>query len=349
MEEKTDIKSLGFDELQEFIKRAGQKAFRSKQLYQWMHRQLAVSFDGMTNLSKGFRDELKDSCMLCSAKTVQRQVSSDGTNKFLMELSDGNHIESVLMKYKHGNSVCISTQVGCRMGCRFCASTVGGLIRSLRPSEMLDQIYEIQRITEERVSNVILMGIGEPLDNYENVIKFIHMLSDEHGLNISQRNITLSTCGLVGQIYRLAEEELAITLAVSLHAPNDLLRREMMPVANKYPIQEIMEACRNYIGKTNRRVTFEYSMVEGKNDSAQAAEELSLLLKGVNCHVNLIPLNPVEGRLGKRSQRNQIEEFKRILERNHINVTVRREMGRDIDAACGQLRNKHGTANQNRI
>ena len=349
MEEKTDIKSLGFDELQEFIKRAGQKAFRSKQLYQWMHRQLAVSFDGMTNLSKGFRDELKDSCMLCSAKTVQRQVSSDGTNKFLMELSDGNHIESVLMKYKHGNSVCISTQVGCRMGCRFCASTVGGLIRSLRPSEMLDQIYEIQRITEERVSNVILMGIGEPLDNYENVIKFIHMLSDEHGLNISQRNITLSTCGLVGQIYRLAEEELAITLAVSLHAPNDLLRREMMPVANKYPIQEIMEASRNYIGKTNRRVTFEYSMVEGKNDSAQAAEELSLLLKGMNCHVNLIPLNPVEGRLGKRSQRNQIEEFKRILERNHINVTVRREMGRDIDAACGQLRNKHGTANQNRI
>jgi len=245
------------------------------------------------------------------------------------------------MKYKHGNSVCISTQVGCRMGCRFCASTVGGLIRSLRPSEMLDQIYEIQRITEERVSNVILMGIGEPLDNYENVIKFIHMLSDEHGLNISQRNITLSTCGLVGQIYRLAEEELAITLAVSLHAPNDLLRREMMPVANKYPIQEIMEACRNYIGKTNRRVTFEYSMVEGKNDSAQAAEELSLLLKGMNCHVNLIPLNPVEGRMGQRSGRGQIEGFRAVLEKNHVTVTVRRELGRDIDAACGQLRQQY--------
>ncbi len=343
MEEKTDLKSLGFDELQDFIKKAGQKAFRSRQLYQWMHRQLAVSFDEMTNLSKEFRDELKDSCMLCSAKIVQRQVSSDGTNKFLMELSDGNHIESVLMKYKHGNSVCISTQAGCRMGCRFCASTVGGLIRSLRPSEMLDQIYEIQRITGERVSNVILMGIGEPLDNYENVIKFIHMLSDEHGLNISQRNITLSTCGLVEQMYRLAKEELAITLAVSLHAPNDMLRREMMPVASKYPISEIMEACRNYIEKTNRRVTFEYSMVEGKNDSARAAEELSWLLKGMNCHVNLIPLNPVAGRLGQRSRKNQIEEFKKILEKNHINVTVRREMGRDIDAACGQLRNKRST------
>lgn len=340
MKEKTDLKSLDWEELQEFTEKAGQKAFRSKQLYQWMHRQLVSSFDEMTNLSKDFREELKKHCVLCSAITVQRQISSDGTSKFLMELSDGNHIESVLMKYKHGNSVCISTQAGCRMGCRFCASTVGGLIRSLRPSEMLDQVYEIQRITKERVSNVILMGIGEPLDNYENVMKFIRMLSDEHGLNISQRNITLSTCGLVEQMERLAEEELAITLAVSLHAPNDMLRREMMPIANKYPISEIIKACHNYIQKTNRRITFEYSMVEGKNDSPKEAEELSFLVKGMNCHINLIPLNPVEGRLGQRSKRNHIEEFKGILEKNHINVTVRREMGRDIDAACGQLRNK---------
>lgn len=340
MEEKIDLKSLDWNGLQDFTKKAGQKAFRSKQLYEWMHRQLASSFDEMTNLSKDFREELKKHCILRSAKIVQRQISSDGTSKFLMELSDGNHIESVLMKYKHGNSVCISTQAGCRMGCRFCASTVGGLIRSLQPSEMLDQIYEIQRITGERVSNVILMGIGEPLDNYENVMKFIHMLSDEHGLNISQRNITLSTCGLVKQMERLAEENLTITLAVSLHAPNDMIRREMMPIAGKYPIQEIIESCRNYIRKTNRRVTFEYSMLEGKNDSPKEARELSSLLKGMNCHVNLIPLNPVEGRLGQRSQRNHIEEFKSILEKNHINVTVRREMGRDIDAACGQLRNK---------
>jgi len=340
VQEKTDIKSLDWNELQDFTKEAGQKAFRSKQLYQWMHKQLVRSFDEMTNLSKDFREELKSHCILRSAKTVKRQISGDGTGKFLMELSDGNYIESVLMKYKHGNSVCISTQAGCRMGCRFCASTVGGLIRSLQPSELLDQIYEIQRITGERVSNVILMGIGEPLDNYENVMKFIRMLSDEHGLNISQRNITLSTCGLVNQMERLAEEALTITLAVSLHAPNDTIRKEMMPVANKYSIQEIIESCRNYIRKTNRRVTFEYSMVDGKNDSPKEAKELSSLLKGMNCHVNLIPLNPVEGRLGQRSKRNHIEEFKKILEKNHINVTIRREMGRDIDAACGQLRNK---------
>ncbi len=349
MQEKTHLKSLDWNELQDFTKQAGQKAFRSKQLYQWMHKQLVCSFDEMTNLSKDFREALKKDCILCSAKTVKQQISSDGTNKFLMELSDGNHIESVLMKYKHGNSVCISTQAGCRMGCRFCASTVGGLIRSLQPSELLDQVYEIQRITGERVSNVILMGIGEPLDNYENVMKFIRMLSDEHGLNISQRNITLSTCGLVKQMERLAEEALTITLAVSLHAPNDIIRREMMPVANQYPIQEIMESCRNYIRKTNRRVTFEYSMVEGKNDSPKEAGELSSLLKGMNCHVNLIPLNPVEGRLGQRSKRNHIEVFKKILEKNHINVTIRREMGRDIDAACGQLRNKQREAANGRI
>lgn len=336
----TDIKSLDFEEIQSYVVEVGQKAFRGKQLYQWMHERLACSFEEMTNLPKEFRETLMKQTAICGAKVAERQISVDGTGKFLMELSDGNHVESVLMKYHHGNSVCISTQVGCRMGCRFCASTVGGLVRNLETSEMLDQIYEIQRITGERVSNVILMGIGEPLDNYDNVVKFIRMISDEHGLNISQRNLTISTCGLVEQMKRLAGENMTITLAVSLHAPNDALRREMMPVADKYSIDEIIGACRYYIERTGRRITFEYSMVEGKNDSMQEAEELCRLLRGLNCHVNLIPLNPVQGRMGQRSKRKNIEEFKAVLERNHINATVRREMGRDIDAACGQLRNK---------
>lgn len=339
--EKADIKSLDYRELEEYVLKMGQKAFRSKQLYQWMHERKVTNFEEMTNLSKEFRQSLNEQCTLHGARIIQKQVSKlDGTTKFLMELSDGNHVESVLMKYKHGNSVCISTQVGCRMGCRFCASTVGGLVRNLRTSEMLDQIYEIERETGERVSNVILMGIGEPLDNYQNVVRFIRMLSDEHGLHISQRNITLSTCGLVDRIYCLAQEDLTITLAISLHAPNDELRQEMMPVANKYSVEEILDACREYLKKTNRRITFEYSMVEGKNDSPKEAEELSSLLKGLNCHVNLIPLNPVEGRMGQRSRRDNILDFKLLLEKNHINVTIRREMGRDIDAACGQLRNK---------
>lgn len=339
--EKVDIKSLNYDMLQEYVLKLGQKAFRAKQLYEWIHVRLVTSFQEMTNLSKEFRELLEETSVLHSGRIVQKQVSKqDGTTKYLMELTDGNLVESVLMKYKHGNSVCISTQVGCRMGCRFCASTVGGLVRSLRTSEMLDQIYEIQRETGERVSHVILMGIGEPLDNYENVVAFIKMLTDEHGLHISQRNVTLSTCGLVEQIDRLAREDLTITLAISLHAPNDKLRREMMPIANKYTIEEILAACRRYLEKTGRRITFEYSMVEGKNDSSKEAEELARILHGLNCHVNLIPLNPVEGRMGQRSRRDNIQDFKFILEKNHTNVTIRREMGRDIDAACGQLRNK---------
>lgn len=227
------------------------------------------------------------------------------------------------------------------MGCRFCASTVGGLIRSLETSEILDQIYEIQRHTGERVSNVIIMGIGEPLDNFENVLRFIRMLSDDNGLHISQRNITLSTCGLVDRIYDLMEQELTITLAISLHAPNNELRREMMPVANRYSIEEIMEACRTYVDRTKRRITFEYTMVDGVNDTPDHAGQLSRLLKGLNCHVNLIPLNSVEGRMGSRSRGGTIQDFKLLLEKNHINVTIRREMGGDIDAACGQLRNKN--------
>ncbi len=339
--EKKDIKSLDFDELKEFIESIGEKGFRAKQVYGWIHKKLVPSFDDMANVPKELREKFKKSCTITSTNVIKKQVSADGTCKFLMQLYDGNTVESVLMKYKHGNSVCISTQAGCRMGCRFCASTVGGLIRNLAPSEMLGQVYEIQRLTGERVSNVILMGIGEPLDNYNNVVKFIKMLSDGNGLNISQRNITLSTCGIVEKIKELEEEHLAITLAISLHAPDDGIRKQIMPVAERYSIDEIIETCRHYIEKTRRRITFEYSLMEGTNDQPVHAEKLAKLLHGINCHVNLIPLNPVKGRAGSRPGTTGIQHFKLILEKNRINVTIRREMGSDIDAACGQLRNKN--------
>lgn len=340
--EKTDIKSMDLQELQSFVEKLGEKKFRAKQLYLWMHQKLVRDFGEMTNLSKAFREKLQKECTLGGVTIAREQISGkDGTRKFLMELSDGNMVETVLMKYHHGNSVCVSSQVGCRMGCRFCASTVGGLTRSLAVSEILDQIYEIQRHIGERVSNVIIMGIGEPLDNYENVIRFIRMLSDENGLHISQRNITLSTCGLVPKIYDLMKEELTITLAISLHAPNDEIRRQMMPVADSFSMNEILEACRAYIEQTGRRVTFEYTMVQGTNDSRENALELANRLKGMLCHVNLIPLNAVEGRMGSRSVPEHIRQFQAVLEKHHINVTIRREMGSDIDAACGQLRNKN--------
>lgn len=337
----TDIKSMTLPQLRDFVEGMGEKKFRAGQLYQWMHQKLATEFSQMTNLSAEFRKRLEEEAILTGCRMIEKQTAEDGTCKFLMELPDGNTVETVRMKYHHGNSVCISTQVGCRMGCRFCASTVGGLVRNLTSGEMLEQIYEVQRVTKERVSNVILMGIGEPLDNFENVVQFIRMLSDEQGLHISQRNITLSTCGLVDGIYRLMEEDLAITLAISLHAPDDRLRREMMPVANRFTIREIIDACREYIDRTGRRVTFEYSLVDGKNDGEEQAVKLAALLKGINCHVNLIPLNPVKGRMGERSKRTNVLDFKKILEKYRITSTIRREMGSEIDAACGQLRNKN--------
>ena len=248
--------------------------------------------------------------------------------------------ESVLMKYKHGNSVCISSQVGCRMGCRFCASTLDGLERNLTPSEMLRQVYQIQKITGERVSNIVIMGTGEPLDNYDNFLKFIHMVSDEHGLNISQRNITASTCGIVPNIRRLAEEKLQITLALSLHGSNQEKRRSLMPVANKYELHEVLEACDYYFEKTGRRITFEYSLVHGVNDTPEDAKELMGILKDRNCHLNLIPVNPIKERNYEKPDKKSAENFKNKLEKNGINVTIRREMGSDIDGACGQLRRK---------
>lgn len=341
MKSKTDIKALSLDELKIEMEAMGEKAFRAKQLYEWMHVKLARGYDEMTNLSKSLREKLSKDYEYTSLKEVTVQTSKlDGTKKYLFALSDGNHVESVWMQYHHGNSVCISSQVGCRMGCRFCASTLDGLERSLTPAEMLDQIYAISRSTCERVSNVVVMGIGEPLDNYDNLLRFIHMVTDENGLNISQRNITVSTCGIVENMRRLADEKLQITLALSLHGSTQAKRQELMPIANRYDINEVIDACRYYFDRTGRRVTFEYSLVGGVNDTDEDAENLCKLLGGLNCHVNLIPVNPIKERDFIESERRDILNFQNKLEKRHINATVRREMGRDIDGACGQLRRR---------
>jgi 23S rRNA (adenine2503-C2)-methyltransferase len=340
--EKTDIKSMTLDELTEYIVAAGFPKFRGKQLYDWMHVKLVEGYEEMTNIPKQLKDFLSENTFFASLKPARVQVSKeDGTAKYLFELYDGNYIESVLMHYKHGNSVCISSQAGCRMGCRFCASTLDGLARSLEPSEMLDQIYRIQKSTGERVTNVVVMGSGEPFDNFDNFVRFEKLLTDENGLNISARNLTVSTCGLVPKIYELADMKLQITLAISLHAPNDDMRKKLMPIANKYSIKEIMDACRYYIEKTGRRVTFEYSLVKGENDSIECAEQLISLVKDLNCHINLIPVNPIKERDYRQTELADINKFKNRLEKNKINVTIRREMGRDIDGACGQLRKRY--------
>ena len=346
MSQKIDIKSLNQKELTEFIESLGEKGFRAKQIYQWIHEKQVDSFAEMTNISKKFIDTLEENAYLTSLKKEEVQISKlDGTRKYLFLLEDGNVIESVLMRYKHGNSVCISSQVGCRMGCRFCASTLDGLVRGLTAGEMLDQIYQIGKDIGERISNVVVMGTGEPLDNYDNLLKFIELLTDEKGLNISQRNLTVSTCGIVPKMRELADENLSITLALSLHASNQAKRLELMPVANKYDIHEVIDACKYYFDVTGRRITFEYSLVGGVNDTDQDARELSQLIKGINCHVNLIPVNPIKERDYVQSNAKVIEAFKNKLEKAGINVTVRREMGRDIDGACGQLRKRYKDSN----
>lgn len=337
--DKIDIKSLSLFELTELVTSLGEKAFRGKQLYEWIHVKLAKSFEDMTNIPKELRNKLMDTCEYEVLKLVSyRESQLKETTKYLFMLKDGRVLESVLMKYNHGNSVCISSQVGCKMGCKFCASTIGGFERNLTPSEMLSQIYEIQRLSGERVSNVVVMGTGEPLDNFDNLLTFIEILTGEHGLNISQRNITVSTCGIVEKIMELADKKLQITLALSLHGPNDTVRRELMPIANHYSVKEVIKACENYYNQTGRRITFEYSMVYEVNDLAEHARELASLIKGLNCHVNLIPVNPIKERDYKQSKVKNIQNFKNILEKSRINVTIRREMGTDIDAACGQLR-----------
>ena len=340
--EKTDIKSMNMEELTEYIVSLGEKKFRAKQIYGWIHVKHVESFEEMTNISKKFIEKLSAEAKIVCVKKEEVQISKiDGTRKYLFSLDDGNEIESVLMKYKHGTSVCISSQVGCRMGCRFCASTLDGLVRGLRPSEMIDQIYQIGKDIGERISNVVVMGTGEPLDNYDNLLRFIELLTDENGINISQRNLTVSTCGLVPNMRRLADKKLSITLALSLHASNQKKRMSLMPVANSYDIHEVIDACRYYFEQTGRRVTFEYSLVGGVNDTDEDAAELSQLVAGVNCHINLIPVNPIKERDYVQSNAKVIKAFKNKLEKNGINVTIRREMGRDIDGACGQLRKKH--------
>lgn len=340
--EKRDIKSMTLPELTRELAAGGEKPFRARQIYEWMHVKLARGFGDMTNIPKSLREDLGNRYAYTALGTVCVQESRlDGTRKFLFGLADGNMVESVWMKYKYGNSVCISSQVGCRMGCTFCASALGGLERDLLPSEMLDQIYAITLLTGERVSNVVVMGTGEPLDNYDNLVKFIRMLTDEDGLHISQRNITVSTCGIVPGIRRLAGEGLQITLALSLHGATDEKRRELMPIARQYSVAELMDACRHYFEETGRRITFEYSLVAGVNDSDEDARLLARLAGPLHCHVNLIPVNPVRERDYKQSDSARIRAFQNVLEKYKINGTIRREMGRDIDGACGQLRHKH--------
>jgi len=346
--EKIDLRSLNFDELCAFMEELGEKKFRAGQVYDWLHVKLASSVDEMTNLSKDLREKLKSKTTLVTLKPVEILISQiDGTSKYLFELPDGNIVESVLMLYKHGNSVCISTQVGCRMGCRFCASTLDGRVRNLEPSEMLEEVYEIQKLSGKRVSNVVLMGSGEPLDNFDNVLKFLDLISNDKGLNISERNLTLSTCGIVPKIYELADKELAITLAISLHAADDETRKSLMPIANKYSIKEIMDACDYYYKKTGRRISFEYSLVSKVNDNLTEAKKLALLVEGKNCHINLIPVNPIKERDYKQGTTEEILKFKNFLEKKRINVTIRREMGRDINGACGQLRKSFITKREN--
>lgn len=340
--DKMDLRSLTKEQMIEAAERYGEKPFRGKQLFGWMHGKQVTDFSEMTNLPNRFLERLAEEYHISGVRLEKKQISSYGdTAKYLFSLADGSLVESVWMKYHHGNSVCISSQVGCRMGCTFCASTLSGLTRNLTAGEMLSQIYEIQRDSGERVSNVIVMGMGEPLDNYDNLLTFLHLVSDADGICIGQRSITVSTCGLVDKIRELMEEKLQITLAISLHAPNDEIRRQMMPVAKKFSMDEIFSACREYIEYTGRRITFEYSLMDGVNDGKAHAKELAGRLRGMNCHVNLIPLNEVKERNGRRSREENIRDFKIILEKNQINVTIRREMGSDIDAACGQLRNQY--------
>ena len=334
-----DIKSMTLDELKDACQQMGEKPFRAKQLYDWMHHRLAGSYDEMTNLSLAFREKLKDSIRLPVSKKVQVQESKiDGTRKYLFRLSDGNVIESVWMKYHHGNSVCISSQVGCRMGCRFCASTRRAACAIWKQARSALRSIPPRRIVGERISHIVLMGIGEPLDNFDEVMKFLENITSPEGVNIGMRNISLSTCGLVPKIDQLAEKKLQLTLSVSLHAPNNEIRSGMMPVNDAYPVEVLMQAVRRYQDTTGRRVSFEYSMVRGVNDSDACARQLANLIRGMGAHVNLIPINPVDGSPYSATDAANVHRFQQKLESLGVNATVRRRLGSEISAACGQLR-----------
>lgn len=337
--EKVDIKSLTLPKLEAFCIQQGMPKFRGSQIYQWLHQKRVDSFDEMTNIPLALREQLAETCEICSI-TIRRKLVSkvDGTIKYLYAFADGETVESVLMQYKHGYSLCISTQVGCRMGCKFCASTLMGLARSLTPGEMLNEVYMASRDSGHPISSLVLMGIGEPLDNFDAVMDFLEILSSPEGLNLSLRHVSLSTCGLVDGIYRLMEKKLQLTLSISLHAPNDTIRSQTMPINQRYPMDELLDACREYFRQTGRRISFEYALIEGVNDSPECAQQLSSKLKGMAAHVNLIPVNPVKERNYQKSSKERVEKFQKTLERYHINATVRRELGSDINAACGQLR-----------
>ena len=339
MTEKKNLKSYTYNELEALVRNElGEPSFRAKQIFEWLYRG-ADSFDEMSNLSKSLRERLGAAYTAGNLKIEQKFVSRiDETRRYLLKLEDGNYIESVLMKYHHGYTICVSSQVGCAMGCRFCASTRNGKARNLSVGEIIGQVMTVQKDLGERISNIVMMGIGEPLDNYDEVLKFLEIVNHPSGLNIGHRHITLSTCGLVPKIKDLADRQLQITLSVSLHAADDETRSEIMPVNRRYSISQLMEACRYYIKKTNRRISFEYTLISGVNDNSAEAEKLLKLLHGMLCHVNLIPVNPVKETGFKQGSRAKIEEFQRILESGGISATIRREMGADISAACGQLR-----------
>ena len=336
-----NLKSLTQPELAAVLKELGQPAFRAKQVFSWLHKGVR-SYDEMTNLPKALRDILAEKYPINAPKVVRKQESQkDGTIKYLWQLSDGNCVETVLMRYHYGNTVCISTEVGCAMGCAFCASTIGGLVRRLEPFEMLDEVLFTQIDSGLPVSHIVLMGIGEPLDNFDNVMRFLELVNSPEGMNISMRHISLSTCGLIPKIDALAEKKLQISLAVSLHGPNNEKRSKVMPVNKAYPIEPLLDACRRYYDKTGRRIHFEYAMIDGLNDGEEDAKELLRRLKGMGAHVNMIPLNHVEESPLKPSSRSAVAKFQKILEDGGVTATVRRTLGSDIDASCGQLRRKY--------
>ena len=338
--EKKDIKSMTLSELEKEVKSLGLPKFRAGQIFDWLQKQCVCSFDEMTNLSKSLRETLDERYYIASCEVEERFESAlDETVKYLFRLHDGQCIESVLMKYNHGWSICISSQVGCRMGCKFCASTIGGLVRSLTASEMLSQIMAAQKDRGIRISNIVMMGIGEPFDNYDNVVRFLELVGDEKGLNIGMRRISLSTCGRVDGIRRFMELDSQLTLSISLHAPNDEIRNSIMPINKKWNVNELISACRDYYKRTGRRISFEYAMIKDVNDSRECADQLIKLLSGMNCHINLIPANEVRENDYRRSDR--VREFCEYLVRHGMNATVRRTLGADISASCGQLRQRH--------
>nr|WP_088041299.1 23S rRNA (adenine(2503)-C(2))-methyltransferase RlmN [Bacillus sp. EAC] len=341
--QKASIYSLKLSDLEVWLKEQKQPTFRAKQIYNWLYVQRVETFEEMLNIPKDLRNLLEENFAITTLKTLVKQTSSDGTMKFLFELHDGYSIETVLMRHNYGNSVCVTTQVGCRIGCTFCASTLGGLKRNLEAGEIVAQVLCVQRAideVDERVSSIVVMGIGEPFDNYDGLMDFLRIVNSDNGLNIGARHITVSTSGIIPKIYNFADEGIQINFAISLHAPNSELRSKLMPINRAYKLPDLMDAVRYYVEKTGRRVTFEYGLFGGENDQVEHAEELSKLLKGVKCHVNLIPVNYVPERNYVRTPKEQIFAFEKVLKQNGINVTIRREQGHDIDAACGQLRAK---------